>query len=198
MKCDHSNKIKYFLTLLVLLVGLKSFADSEQNLNKVDYKKTIIPLLSTYCYNCHDEDNDKGDIDLEKFTSDDSIVRHRKIWELVVEKLTDREMPPIKKSKKNKMPSEQERQLLINWVEHRLKNIDWSTVDHAGHVTIPRMNKIEYKNALRDLLNWDVQTPQFSGDSIGETGFSTDRDSLFCLGSTKTTQSEIKLRLELL
>ncbi|NQZ57043.1 MAG: DUF1592 domain-containing protein [Lentisphaeraceae bacterium] len=173
------NKITYLLISVAMLTCLTSFADAKQNLSKIDYQKTIIPLLSTYCYNCHDEDDDKGDIDLEKFTSDDSIVKHRKIWELVVDKLTDREMPPVKKNKKSKLPSEKERELLINWIEYRLKNIDWSTVDYAGHVTIPRLNKVEYKNALRDLLNWDVNTPQFSDDSIGETGFSSDRDSLF-------------------
>lgn len=74
----------------------------------------------------------------------------------------------------------EERAALVKWLDTKLNSIDWSSIKHAGHVTIPRLNKTEYNNTMRDLLGVDIKPGNlFSDDGEGQSGFTTDRDNLF-------------------
>ena len=144
-------------------------------LEEVTFEKDIKPLLSHYCYRCHGEEKQKGDLKLSIFRDKSQVLAHREIWLEVLHQLREEEMPT-----KEPLPSRKERQLLIKWIDGEVNNIDWSKVRNAGHVTIPRLTKVEYRNTMRDLLGMDLNpSANFTEDGEGRSGFTTDRDALF-------------------
>ena len=139
------------------------------------FKKEILPLLDKYCYRCHDDKKQKGDIRLDIYKDAKQILPNRKHWLLVLEQLETREMPT-----KKPLPTEAEYQKLIHYVEKAANDVDWDKVKHPGHVTIPLLTKEEYYNTLEELLGLDLEAHStFSEDSEGISGFTNDRDGLF-------------------
>ena len=114
-----------------------------------------IPLsfLETYCYECHDSDSAKGDLDLE-IIENGSIAKHGGIWEKVVRKMDARQMPPIG----NDRPSEPLFGRITSGLADSLDQ--WAALHpNPGRTeTIRRLTRTEYQNAIRDLLGVHVDT----------------------------------------
>src|SRR5688572_14809485 len=53
----------------------------------------IVPILNKYCLDCHSAEIQKGDLDLERFRTLSDTRRHPKIWQQVLEQLSNGEMP---------------------------------------------------------------------------------------------------------
>ncbi len=140
-----------------------------------DFASEAQPLLEKYCYKCHDDDTQKGDLNLFPYTGTSQIIADRKLWLRVLEQLETREMPT-----KDPLPTEEEYEALITWVDDTVNDIDWTVHRHPGHVTIPRLTKREYGNTMRELLGIDLDLElRFSEDGEGQSGFDNDRDALF-------------------
>jgi len=140
------------------------------------------PFFQSYCISCHGTEGEKirGDLDLREFASDESIIKDRDIWFTILEQIETEEMPT-----KKPFPSDTERADFVEWLHAKLNEIDWSKVKHAGHVTMPRLTKQEYVNTIRDLLGMDVRPGYILfDDGEGNSGFTTDRSSLFITPSS--------------
>ena len=91
------------------------------------YNKQVLPLLETYCMDCHDMETQKGRFDLESLApnmlSDDDVLER---WRLVEEQLHFGDMPPEKK----KQPSAAERAALLHWLRTEL--FKTQRPDHLG------------------------------------------------------------------
>ena len=133
-------------------------------------------FLRQYCVSCHGADEEKGDIRLDDAWTDFADpVEHRETWLAILEQLETREMPPD-----DPIPSEREYEEIAKVVEARANRIDWTKVRHPGHVTLPRLTRVEYSNTMRDLLGIDPDAGRFlSPDGEGKSGFTNDRDNLF-------------------
>ena len=139
----------------------------------------IRPLLETYCFDCHGEKKQKGDLRLDTYLTGLDVLKDRKVWLSVLEQLETREMPP-----KDPLPSEKEYETLIDWVDEAGNQINWDAIKHPGHVTLPRLTRREYNNTIRDLFGLDSQPGRiFSPDGEGKSGFTNDRDNLFFTAS---------------
>lgn len=165
---------------LKIIAALLCLSAGAEEISKLEYNKDIVPILDKYCYKCHDNDVQKGDLNMvEALNIPDTIAKNHKIWEKVIEQVHTGEMPP----KKPFMPPVVTNKLL-DWLRYQMKNIDWSTHKNAGHVTLPRLNRLEYNNTIRDLLGWDRKPgSKFGEDGIGDSGFNNDRDGLFVSAS---------------
>jgi hypothetical protein len=131
--------------------------------------------LEHYCFECHDNDTQKGKVNLQVLADSGSMATQYYLWKKVASVLRTGDMPPQKADQ----PGEVERGRIVDGIKIGLDGIDWSKVKQAGHVTIPRLNHLEYRNSLRDLLGWDLNPgDRFPGERVGETGYSTDRDVL--------------------
>ncbi len=71
-------------------------------------------LLDTYCYSCHDEDTQKGKVNLVEL-SEMKLDSRLELLNKMQEQVYIREMPP----KKKKQPSDQERAQLMDWLVPR-------------------------------------------------------------------------------
>ena len=195
----------------LLLVGsvLASGASREQ-LDQT-FANDIQPLLSAYCIRCHGPDVQTAEIDFSAFDDHGSILRSRPLWLRALRVLLENEMPPT-----GAQPTVEERQRMVAWIDDAVNNLDWSEYRQPGSVTIPRLNRKEYNNTIRDLTGLDLRPgDSFPADGQGESGFRNDRDGLFVapvlaekylqaagivvdeLIATKTSKDPLKVRLEI-
>jgi len=161
------------LILLFLAAATSRAADPAT----LAYEKDIHPLLATYCSNCHLGDKVKGDISLAPFKNDDAVQSDPKLWRTVLGQLGDYTMPP----KTKPQPTPRERELLIDYITHRLNHLDLTKLPKdPGRVTLHRLNRQEYNYTLRDLLNIDAHPADlFPADGGGGGGFDNNADTLF-------------------
>jgi hypothetical protein len=100
--------------------------------------------LNKYCVDCHDAEENKGDLDLDSKLSDWSSPTNVKLWEKVLPVVLDGSMPPARKAQ----PSDAERKMLAKWLDSSLrKNTSF------GGTLARRLSKEEYQNTIRILFD---------------------------------------------
>lgn len=168
---------RIFLALLPLFMAGMGAATCPAAEASLGFDKDVRPVLQDYCFRCHDTAKHKGDVDLSIFKNDQAVLRQPKLWGKVLEQINDRTMPP----KKKPQPSAAERLRLASWIHDALTHLDPSKLPKdPGRVTIHRLNRAEYNNTIRDLL--DVHTNPadlFPADGAGGGGFDNNADTLF-------------------
>jgi hypothetical protein len=125
-----------------------------------------VSLVSQYCLACHDEDHEKGGLVLEKILSDD-VSRHPDVWEKVVRKLRARQMPPVGK----KRPSDSAYDAVVASLETTLDRAAAAHPNPGRTATIRRLTRTEYRNAVRDLLAFDVDVSSLLPSDESSYGF---------------------------
>lgn len=140
------------------------------------YEKEILPLLDQYCLTCHSTDTQKGELDLEVFSSLDAVKRHPKIWQGVAEQLEIGEMPP----KDKKQPTPEEKARLTEWVRTTLDAMARARAGDPGPVVLRRLSNAEYTYTVRDLTGVDALEPtrEFPVDGAAGEGFTNTGQAL--------------------
>jgi mono/diheme cytochrome c family protein len=100
-------------------------------------------FIEQHCYDCHDADTKKGDLDLTSLTLD---AQHLDLWIKVHDAVDRGEMPP----KKKKQPSEAEKAAFMGDLETKLTSL--VRADEHGRIRMRRMTRVEFQNTLMDLL----------------------------------------------
>src|SRR5215475_10789011 len=120
--------------------------------------------IQTYCFGCHNKFVAAGNLFLDELGAG-SVSEHPEIFEKVVRKLRGRQMPPPGMPQ----PSQQEVDALVSWLESTL---DKSGMEHlAGRVAVQRLNRNEYANAVKDLLEVEIDPNQYLPADIAVEGF---------------------------
>jgi hypothetical protein len=148
---------------MALLAALAAAAPLHAVEGPVTLDQHIRPLLKQFCYDCHNAQKQKGDLNLEPVADDPKLYAHREIWEKVAELLETGEMPPEKKPQ----PNDAERALLLGYIDGQLSKFDCKQERNPGKVTIRRLNRDEYRNTIRDLLEIDFEPKDFPNDAVG-------------------------------
>jgi hypothetical protein len=109
----------------------------------------IQATFQQYCMRCHGGGKEiEGKIDLRKLSTKQSILENAALASKVVEALQAREMPP---EDEKQPPDEIRKRLAVQlntWVsDHLLASAELQPI------VMRRMNRYEYNNAVRDLLN---------------------------------------------
>ncbi|MDQ5981197.1 MAG: hypothetical protein QG602_4175 [Verrucomicrobiota bacterium] len=104
------------------------------------YSQVIHPFLDIFCFDCHNADTRKGDINLEDLV-DVGRADHdgRRTWELVHRQLRAGAMPPDREDQ----PTPEERAEVVSLLHQRLIHIDLSKPVDSGRVTARRFNRTE-------------------------------------------------------
>ena len=136
----------------------------------------IQPLLKQFCLGCHSTEKQKGDLDLEQFTSFKEVLRHPKIWQGLVEQVVFNEMPP----KEKPQPTPAERERLLEWANQALDQAAQAHAGDPGPVVLRRLNNAEYNFTVRDLTGVESLNPtkEFPVDSAAGEGFMNTGNSL--------------------
>ena len=107
-------------------------------------------VINRYCVECHNVTDWAGDVAFDSMTPD-QIPSDAKTWEAAIRKLRGGFMPP---PNAKHHPDGQTVNGLISWLENTLDTSE-THVD-PGRIPLARLNRREYKNAVRDLLDLDV------------------------------------------
>src|SRR5437870_8925673 len=161
-------KLARWLIGISCAVGIVS-ADSKvfsQPANQVaQHPESQWSTIQTYCFGCHNQGVRAGNLFLDQLGAE-SVPKHPEIFEKAVRKLRGRQMPPPGMPQ----PPQQEIDALIGWLESTL---DESSKAHlAGHVSVQRLNRNEYANAVKDLLAVEIDPNQYLPADIAVDGFS--------------------------
>lgn len=146
------------------LLGAHAFADQKQV-----FQQTIRPVLKEYCITCHSTEKQKGDLDLERFTSFDLVKRDPVVWEHSLDQIRDKEMPPKGKPR----PSPEQMKLLTDWMQSTLDEVALARAGDPGPVVLRRLSNMEYTYTLRDLTGIESLDPakEFPVDGAAGEGF---------------------------
>ena len=124
----------------------------------------IRPLLDKYCGKCHGAVRPKAQLDLTRFADEASVLKSRKVWKRVLDQVQGLEMPPDDKPQ----PTAPEREALVAWIESALERVEPGQARNPGRVVLRRLNRVEYRNTVRDLLAVDVDpSSDFPSDDVG-------------------------------
>src|SRR5205809_7880024 len=138
--------------LWLLAVVLCPAVANADNRASAHFRSDIQPLLVQYCYDCHGDGMSKGNFAFDAFKSDDELLARRDLWFAVLKNVRAGLMPPDKKPR----PSAEQIRTLADWIKRDVFGLDPQNPD-PGRVTIRRLNRIEYRNTIRDLMGFDFK-----------------------------------------
>ncbi len=120
-------------------------------------------ILADHCSSCHGMGSKKGGVSLDGFVSDDAMLARRDLWNNVLKNVRAGLMPPADKPR----PTADELKTLEDWIKRDAFRLDPSNPD-PGRVTLRRLNRVEYRNTIRDLMGIDFRTDEeFPADDSG-------------------------------
>ena len=136
------------------------------------YQDTVLPILEKHCYECHGDGYDKGKVAFDALETDAQILDPN-LWVRVLLNTRAGLMPADGKPRL----SAPEQQQLERWIKYDVFRIDPRNPD-PGRVTMRRLNRVEYRNTVHDLLGVDYNTDhEFPPDDSG-FGFDNIGDAL--------------------
>jgi len=168
------KRIRQFGIRWPALAALLTFSLSVSLLRAADaaasFRKDIQPILQEYCSDCHADGAKKGDVSFDEFKSDAELLKPE-LWSKVLKNVRAGLMPPEKKPK----PSAEQLAQLEKWIKHSAFGLDPANPD-PGRVTVRRLNRIEYRNTVRDLTGHDIRVEEelppddtgYGFDNIGD------------------------------
>ncbi len=148
------TEIKHKLIPISALSGVLLLAGCAQDGVSVDNPGPVAAhwqVLERYCYDCHNNIDRAADLVLDRLHPD-NVAADAATWELVLRKLRGDLMPPPDRPR----PDREAQDLFVAAFEQRLAEVAEASGPRPGYVGLHRLNRTEYGNAVRDLLNVDV------------------------------------------
>ena len=133
-------------------------------------------FIKRYCLECHSGEKPKASLDLSRFDSMDKILSEALLWDDILIRLSQGDMPP----KEADLPTLNERSEFLNWVESSLQKAACQSGPHAGPAVLRRLNRAEYSASVRDLLDIHFDAGEaLPSDGSGGEGFDNASETLF-------------------
>jgi len=129
-------------------------------------------VIDQYCISCHNDRLKTAGLSFEKldFTN---VAASADIWEKAVRKLRVGMMPP----QGARQPDDATRQSLVSWLITELDRAAGGS-PNPGHPLLHRLNRVEYGNAVRDLLGLEVDPAMLLPPDDAAYGFDNVGDVL--------------------
>ncbi len=129
-------------------------------------------VLDKYCTTCHNQRTKTAGLTLDALDLA-QVGDHPEVWEKVVRKIRTGAMPPAGRPRPDKTTAEG----TATWLE--------TALDHAalarpnpGRPSLHRLNRTEYRNAIRDLLALDIDAASLLPADNAAYGFDNVADAL--------------------
>jgi len=129
-------------------------------------------LVTRYCVTCHNQRLKTGALVLDGMDVQHP-GNHAEVWEKVVRKLRSGAMPPPGAPR----PDRDSYSSFVSWLEHELDR-DRTLKPNPGRPSIHRLNRVEYANAIRDLLAVDIDARAMLPGDESSYGFDNIADVL--------------------
>jgi len=122
--------------------------------------------VGRYCTSCHDDIERTADLSLKSLPLAE-VAAHPAEWEAVVRKLRAGMMPPSGEPR----PATDARLALVGWLEGELDAAAAANPNPGRTEPFHRLNRAEYRNAIRDLLDLDVEIAELLPADEASYGF---------------------------
>jgi len=140
-----------FIMVGFLVCGIGAYAHAQQSSggiqNSVDQHRAT---FGQYCVACHNETLKTAGVMLDIADISD-LGKDADLWERVLTKLSLRAMPPVGMPR----PGEDQYEALTTYLRSNLDRLASENLN-PGKPAIHRLNRTEYANAIRDLLNLQI------------------------------------------
>ncbi|MEE2637991.1 MAG: DUF1592 domain-containing protein [Acidobacteriota bacterium] len=147
------------------LVAAQSSSDRSSTASPVAQR-----LLNRYCVSCHNDRTRQANLSLEGLNLD-RVGDDAELWEKVIRKLRAGMMPPPGVRR----PPIEEYNGLRDWLE---AEIDRSAEVVPGNKVLHRLNRTEYANVIRDLLDLEIDPATLLPPDDSSRGFDNIAGSL--------------------
>lgn len=139
-------------------------------------------MLDRYCVGCHNERLLTGGLALDGLDAT-TPAANAEVWERVIQKLRTGTMPPAGRPR----PDTATYHAVAARLETAIDRAATANPNPGRTSTVHRLNRTEYRHAIRDLLALDIDvTSLLPGDETSDTGFDNNADVL----SISTAQLE--------
>ena len=160
------------LTLVFVLIAVSANPGEEET---SQFAQEGLPFMEKYCFGCHTGDQPAAEISLDVFSDDRSLIENRDIWDRILDMVATGYMPP---SESEVQPPLEASEAFVAHIEAIFEHADRTAKPDPGHITVRRLNRVEYKNTVRDMLGVDFDpTENFPADDVGH-GFDNIGDVL--------------------
>src|SRR5262245_20212776 len=106
----------------------------------------VQPFLTNYCLDCHGKEKQEGKLSLAGYDSVAAVTKNQQIWELVLERLKGKEMPP---EDAPKQPKDAERRSAVSWIEALRDDLAKRNAGDPGPVLARRLSNAELDYTIR-------------------------------------------------
>jgi mono/diheme cytochrome c family protein len=130
------------------------------------------PVIDKYCVTCHNERTKTAGLALDALDLS-NVATRADVWEKVVRKVRVGMMPPQGAPR----PDQETAHALVEALTSSLDQA-WLAKPNPGRGLIHRLNRVEYANAVRDLLALDVDTSSMLPPDDAAYGFDNIADAL--------------------
>jgi hypothetical protein len=138
-------------------------ADDQLKELQRSFDESVRPILDRYCSDCHEGPSAAVGFDFEQFEKIEQILAARKRWRKLQTRVVNREMPPSDCEPLDEKAYGE----LTAWLREFQQFLECEA-PNPGRVTLRRLNRIEYRNTIRDLVGIDyVPANDFPGDDVG-------------------------------
>ena len=178
LACSSLESLWGIFSILVFLAPNPTASSRE--ILESNPKKTSeyreFEFIKRYCLECHSGEKPKASLDLSRFDSMDKILSEALLWDDILIRLSQGDMPP----KEADLPTLNERSEFLNWVESSLQKAACQSGPHAGPAVLRRLKRAEYSASVRDLLDIHFDAGEaLPSDGSGGEGFDNAAETLF-------------------
>ena len=122
-----------------------------------------LALVERHCFDCHADGGRKGGVAFDEHGSEAALLADRELWHRVLRNVRAGLMPPPDKG--SLTPEELE--ALVGWIKGSVFALDPIRPD-PGRPVLRRLNRVEYRNTVRDLTGVDFRVDEeFPADDTG-------------------------------
>ncbi len=125
------------------------------------------PFLEEHCFDCHDEQEQKGGLRLDNLPADFAKPESARVWIDVLDRMEAGEMPPKKKAQ----PPAPAKHAFLTSLKQELLTAENARQRAEGRVVLRRLNRTEYENTVRDLLGIEAELQSLLPEDASAEGF---------------------------
>ena len=136
--------------------------------------KSIKPLITKYCLECHSADDPSGDVQLDQLSEKLSKGEDAEAWHAALDVINAGDMPPEDADQ----PTQEERERIVSWITSSLAKAA-DAKKQTQKASVRRLTRSQYTNSLQDLLGIKVDFGKaLPADSKSEMGFTNNGEIL--------------------
>lgn len=159
-----------FSVFLLCAIGL-----ATTGLAAEDVREPTEPFIKKYCLGCHDSETQSGGLDLSKISFQVTSRVTAPMWIRIHDRIHEGQMPPPEAPQ----PDANEKGIVVRGLHDALLTEELRQRKANGRSIVRRMNRAEFENTLRDLLEvpW-LDVKEILPDDGRENGYTKSAAAL--------------------